>query len=180
MKKLVLLALSIAIAAYIVGWLTLRRPVIGSPAPPQILSAKIARASSTNAIVSPVVQVAASDIEKVAWLEKLGQVPTNGTRKDWDLAQRTSWWGKRLDPKEFWKSRVVWCDKSAVATASAHGRIFPPIPYDDPQFHLYSDQDVPPLHAGSEGDDVNGMYSDREKAFWWEFSKTHPIPPEKI
>jgi hypothetical protein len=121
-----------------------------------------------------------SDGKLVAWLEKLSQLPADASLRERYLAQRTSWWGKRLDPTQFWRGRVVWWDTSAANVASAHGRLFPPVPYDDPQFHSYSDKDLAPLRAGSEGTDVYAIYSDREKAFWWCFHKTHPMPPEQI
>src|ERR1035441_5443151 len=35
--------------------------------------------------------------------EQAGEVPKDATPFDWRLAQRTSWWGKPLDPKDFWK-----------------------------------------------------------------------------
>jgi hypothetical protein len=100
--------------------------------------------------------------------------------RDYYLVQWTSWWGKRLDPKEFWKGRVLWCDRSAVAAACSHGRLLPPIPYDDPLFRAISDQDYKPASAGAENYGGAGRSSSREAAFWDYFKRTHPMPPEQI
>jgi hypothetical protein len=121
-----------------------------------------------------------SDDSRLASLEKLGNVPEGATLGDWQLAKHTSWWGKRLDPKEFWKGRTVWCDKSAVAEAHARGRRYPPMPYADPSLLQISDQDREPILAGSEGWDAITIYSSREAVFWGYFNRTHPMPPEKI
>ena len=121
-----------------------------------------------------------SDILRIAWLEKLGQVPNGANVRDYYLAQRTTWWGKRLDPKEFWKGRVLWCDKSAVAAAVAHGRLLPPIPYEDPLFRSISDEDYKRRSAGAENYGGTALSSAREGAFWDYFNRSHPMPPEQI
>ena len=63
--------------------------------------------------------------ERLRWLEDLGQVPADADTVDWQLAQETSWWGKPLDPRVFWKGRTAWLDKAAESEARRHGRMFP-------------------------------------------------------
>src|SRR5689334_22640441 len=52
-------------------------------------------------------------------LERLGHVPESSVRgsregqRDWEVAEWTTWWGNRPDPKEFWKDRVIWNDDSS-------------------------------------------------------------------
>jgi hypothetical protein len=120
-----------------------------------------------------------SDAERVAWLESLGQLPPGASLHDRWLAQRTSWWGKRLDPKEFWKGRVVWCDQKAIAAAHAHGRGYPPIPYADPGTKQFPDVDHRPIPS-AEGFEIPYISSSREAVFWDYFNRTHPMPPERI
>ncbi len=122
-----------------------------------------------------------SQIGHLPWLETNGQVP-EGDRKlsDWQLAQTTSWWGKPLDPKEFWKGRVLWNDRKAMYDASRHGRAYPPIPYEDPSLpHYPNDEGV---HGRYIPDSPNIFYasSSKESGFWDKFDKTHPRPPDQI
>jgi len=117
--------------------------------------------------------------ERLARLERLGEVPEDSDTKDQYLAQYTSWWGKRLDPKEFWKDRTMWLDRSASMTARRHGRSYPPIPYEDPRFDSRSDQDRSTFPA-ADSLHIPYVLSDKEHAFWGRFVKTHPQPPESI
>ena len=127
-----------------------------------------------------------SNRERLQWLEKNGQVPEDAEYMDWYLSQKTSWWGKPLDPKKFWKDRPVWNDKSAVKDAQRHGRLFPPIPTDDPRYKdssrymTLSDNDTVLRSGGVEvaGYDFHGTY--REGFFWDDFGKTQPKPPEDL
>jgi hypothetical protein len=128
---------------------------------------------------SPAQTSATNTLERLARLERLGSVPEDADYLDWILAQKTSWWGKRLDPKAFWKGRVVWLDRSASMAAHRHGRYFPPIPYEDPGFSHKSDTDELTTH-GMDTSDVTFRITDRENAFWDQFAKTHPPPPEVI
>jgi hypothetical protein len=118
-------------------------------------------------------------LQRLARLEQLGQVPKDADLWDWSLAQKTSWWGKRRDPKTFWKDRVVWLDTSATQAAQRHGRAYPPIPYEDATFASRSDVDVSTLPA-ADSPDILYRLSDKENAFWDKFVKTHPKPPEYI
>lgn len=118
-------------------------------------------------------------VQRFTRLERLGQVPQDADLWDWSLAQKTSWWGRRLDPKTFWKDRTLWLDASAWQAARRHGRQYPPIPYDDPRFASRSDVDRSSMpSADSPG--VCCLRSDKENAFWDDFAKKHPQPPEYI
>lgn len=122
-----------------------------------------------------------SDAERLKYLEALGHLPFGATTKDMTLASKTTWWGKPLDPKAFWAGKVVWCDKTAKDEAAAHGRAWPPIPYEDPGLPSYPDDDG--FHAvgmGAEGVGANSAYSSKEVAFWCKFIATHPKPPEML
>ena len=79
--------------------------------------------------------------ERIALLEKLGYIPIPSDITDLLLADKTTWWGKRLDPKEFWKGKVIWNDRIAEFEANRRGRGYPPIPYDDPRFEHHSNID---------------------------------------
>ena len=119
--------------------------------------------------------------DRLRWLENLGEVPEYGEIEDYQLAQKTSWWGKPLDPKEFWKNRVVWLDKSADSAARRHGRSFPPIPYDDPSLPRYkNDPETHPGEGTIEGPNLDFHWTGGESAFWNKFTDTHPLPPESI
>jgi hypothetical protein len=121
--------------------------------------------------------------ERLRWLENNGEVPEDADYADKDLSQKTSWWGKPLDPKEFWKNRPIWIDRSATDEAQRYGRWFPPIPTDDPRYTTepryaqISDKDKV-IHSGGvevAGFDFHENY--RELVFWDRFSKTQPKPP---
>jgi hypothetical protein len=114
-------------------------------------------------------------------LELLGQVPEGDSKyDDWQRAQTTSWWGKPLDPKAFWKGRVLWNDKSATSDAQRHGRLYPPMPYEDTNRPPYPNDEG--IHGGYSTDGPNISYasSSKERAFWDRFDKTHPRPPEQL
>lgn len=116
---------------------------------------------------------------RLARLEQLGRVPENADVWDWSLAQKTSWWGKRIDPAQFWSGRPVWLDRANVLAAHQHGRFYPPIPYEDTRFKTRSNKDEPTM-ASPDSPDVTLYLTDEESAFWDLFSKTHPKPPESI
>lgn len=120
------------------------------------------------------------------WLERNGEIPEGDTDvRDWKLAQKTSWWGKPLDPQKFWSNRVVWDDKSAEDAAHRHGRGHPPIPTGFPSISAslprYPDDDGirRDMHDIG-GPNIAYATSSRESSFWDVFGKTMPHPPEKI
>lgn len=119
--------------------------------------------------------------DRLKWLESNGEVPIDADYTDWYLSQKTSWWGKPLDPKTFWKGRVVWEDKSADKEAQRHGRWYPPMPTNDPKYLQFSDKEVVSYSPGgveTANFDFHETY--REGVFWDQFSKTQPKPPEEL
>jgi hypothetical protein len=122
-----------------------------------------------------------SDSQRFAILERLGRLPKDADSKDARLAQKTTWWGKRLDPKTFWKDKVIWRDSFATAEALAHGRMWPPIPYDDPSLSQHPDEDrAYGKDFAAEGTASTSISSSKERAFWTKFMQSHPQPPEDI
>ncbi len=123
-----------------------------------------------------------SNEERFRWLEQLGEVPDYAeTPRDWTLAERTSWWGKPLDPMTFWQDRIVWLDNSADADARRHGRAFPPPPYQDPTLPHYKDETEAHDSAGTvEGPNLHFYWTSTEAAFWTKFAEEHPRPPDRL
>lgn len=121
-------------------------------------------------------------MERLRLLEKNGQLPDYAEMpKDWLLAQKTTWWGKPLDPKIFWKGRVLWLDASAVDSAHRHGRMFPPMPYKDASLpHYKGDADAHPNEGTIEGPNIDYHWTSEERAFWNKFVQTHPYPPAEL
>ena len=117
---------------------------------------------------------------KTKLLELLGRIPDEADSVDVLLAQKTSWWGKRIDPKAFWHNRTVWLDRSACQEAMRHGRSYPPIPFDDPAVAGLDDTDSGGNGFEIEGPNISYVSSYRERAFWDRFVKTHPHPPDDI
>jgi len=113
-------------------------------------------------------------------LEFLGEVPKDAVNGDlnWQLAQHTTWWGKPLDAKKFWKDRVVWLSVSAKADARRRGRFYPPLPFKDEKLPAYPNDER--LYGGGLDDPIKLVLSSTESAFWDNFNKTHPRPPEEI
>lgn len=121
--------------------------------------------------------------ERFRWLEKYGKVPEDADYGsiDWVLAQKTSWWGKRLDPREFWKDRVVWLDEAAQKAARSHGRFYPPIPCEYTWSKNYAADEG--INWGSfelEGPNIHYATSSAEGGFWDMFYKTNPTPPSDL
>lgn len=130
-----------------------------------------------------------SQRNRLAWLEMQGQIPTNGSPVDLELAPRTSWWGQRLDPKEFWEGKTVWNDRSAENEARRRGRVYPPIPV-----HLtnlvnrfplnsrdHAELVAAPWEGGLDSGPVIPYHStDAEGAFWNWFWMTKPKSPETL
>ncbi|NLB70084.1 MAG: hypothetical protein GX804_10480 [Lentisphaerae bacterium] len=118
--------------------------------------------------------------ERLALLESLGHLPDDRDWSDFEIGEETSWWGRRLDPKLFWKDKVIWLDGTAVGEAWSYGRAYPPMPYEDPSVQDRSDEDLPCSGFELESPNYNLALSAREIAFWDKFGKTHPLPPRKI
>lgn len=118
--------------------------------------------------------------ERIRLLERMGAVPDDGDAIEYALAESTSWWGKRLDPKTFWRDRVIWYDRTAEFEARRRGRGYPPIPSDDSSVAGRSDNDKRPQGVSVEGPTIRFVYSEKESAFWDKFIKTHPHPPEDL
>ena len=125
-----------------------------------------------------------SNAERIALLERLGHLPDDPDYpSDYRLAENTTWWGKRLDPMEFWKDRVVWLDNSADFAARRHGRGYPPMPYDEPSLTNRNDTDwggKGSVTSWDTGWEPGFVFSEREMVFWGEFGKTHLQPPANI
>ena len=114
-------------------------------------------------------------------LEKLGYVPDDPNMSDYFYAEKTSWWGKRLNPEEFWKGRVVWYDDATVFEARRRGRGYPPMPYEDSSITNRPDIDKGGKGGVSlENPSPGFVSSEREKVFWINFRTSHPNPPNHI
>ncbi len=126
-------------------------------------------------------------------LQRLGEVPegasfaTREGMRDWRIAAYTTWWGKKLDPRQFWKQRTIWNDDSAQSAALRRGRAYPPIPTHltnaVPPFSIsasrYKDV-VAPVTGPDSGPYIPYHFSDAENAYWDWFAKTHPRPPAHL
>ncbi len=124
-----------------------------------------------------------SDRERLRHLENLGHVPEDGDWDDFRLAQKASWWGKRLDPKTFWTNRVIWLDESATRAAKSLGRQYPPMPFDDPTIPRVPGEENDWDGAGVmslEGPNIEYRLTAREGRFWDKFVRTCPKPPEDL
>lgn len=119
--------------------------------------------------------------DRVAWLEALGYVPEDADDVDWELAAKTSWWGRRLDPIAFWSGHLIWQDSNSIQRAHQRGRGYPPIPkYFSTQLKAISDDDMRVGIDSLDGPRNRFRISDRERCFWDWYSKTHPQPPEAL
>jgi hypothetical protein len=96
------------------------------------------------------------------------------------LSGVTSWRGKPLDPKEFWKGKTIWLDTTALLAAQKHGRFYPPIPFGEKKFSSYPEKDITGSSGGSEAGGTLYYWNDREAAFWSDFERTQPRPPEEL
>lgn len=116
----------------------------------------------------------------LAEMERLKELPLHANARDRRIAQMTSWWGKPLDPKAFWKNKTIWLDIKAKEAANRVGRLYPPIPFGDNKFSSYSETDITGLSAASEGDAPAYHFNNRERAYWSDFERSHPLPPEEL
>jgi hypothetical protein len=183
MKRLILIV-CLAASSFYIGWL------LSVPSPSQkgrshpdadITPMRAADPVAANKVIQKLPDLAArkrmSQADRLRSLEEYGEVPAESDEVDWLLAPNTSWWGKPLDPKEFWKGRIIWLDSSAQRAAQRRGRSFPPMPYDNSRFSKRSDKDFAGFPT-AEGPNTPFHFSDKENVFWSDFYKTHPIPPE--
>lgn len=113
-------------------------------------------------------------------IRSAGELPKNATERDRALAEQTTWWGQPLDPREFWKGRTVWLTTEVKAAANRHGRQYPPIPFGDQKFSSLSEKDIAKRWGVAEGESTVYHYSEREVAYWSDFERTHPLPPEEL
>jgi hypothetical protein len=115
-------------------------------------------------------------------LEKAGKVPSNASPEDWQLAQKTTWWGKPVDPARFWTNRTAWLGPRVMQDANAYGRTYPPIPTTaDTSWIPHFDQEQDCSGIGSVDDAGPRFWSNaRESAFWNRWILSHPRPPEDI
>ena len=121
-----------------------------------------------------------ADGDRIEWLERRKIVPEDADDKDWQLAKRTSWWGKPIDANEFWKGRTLWNDRAAQRNAMRHGRRYPPIPSGHTEFVDRPLKDIELTMAAVDGPSMSLYGNYREHAFWAHFDKTHPMYPEEI
>jgi hypothetical protein len=117
---------------------------------------------------------------RISRMELMGEMPQGATPRDRRLAETTSWFGKPLDPKAFWKDKPVWLDTSAQVAAYRHGRLYPPIPFGEQKFASYSEQDVEEVSDGPDSGYDADYSNERERAYWSDFVPTHPRPPEDL
>lgn len=136
----------------------------------------------TNQVASPSLaqRQAMTKAQHLQWLENYGKVPMDADQAEWELSKKATWWGKPLDPKTFWKDKVLWMDDVARREAYGHGRRFPPIPFEDPVFAHRPNKDFLGETAGPDSPDQRLFQTDKENAFWDKFLKNHPRPPEDI
>jgi hypothetical protein len=114
-------------------------------------------------------------------LQFAGRLPDDERPGDADLAEQAHWWGRRIDPVQFWSNKTVWRDALADAEAARYGRSYPPIPFSLPLLTNYSDRDIHGRSIDlSGGSFPSYVRSEREGAFWSEFSRKFPLPPARI
>jgi len=185
-KSIVLYAGIIAAVMVGAGWVWLGqpgRPVATMRRQPIDIS-QINYLTNGSMVLLPVAQRdKMSAKERLRWLEKYGQVPEDADYGsiDWVLAQNTSWWGRRLDPNNFWKGRVVWLDDSAQKSAQRHGRFYPPIPYEESWHTNYpGDEGIDWGSFQIESANIHYADSSKERGFWDNFNKTKPTPPSDL
>lgn len=113
-------------------------------------------------------------------LEKLGHLPNNPWPDEERLAEKTTWWGKPIDPVVFWNNRPVWHDP-ADHFANDRGRQNPPIPFWDPTLSACSKKDrQSSLSFNVEGYTPRYVGNDYEDNFWSKWSRMLPRPPYLI
>jgi hypothetical protein len=157
--------------------------VVAPPPVPGFSRSQLSITTAQVVFLSRTERAALTDEEHLSFLESFGSIPEDSKRgedwRDWHLATRTSWWGRKLDPKEFWKARPVWLDESAKFEALRHGRLYPPIPYAVPELvSKLSDDDVLLQSADPRHPKSPPRWSVREREFWKTFLDRHPKPPE--
>lgn len=165
----------IALLVCLSCWLISHNHIVRTKATPNHLLV------STQLNSSFLVHISAEQTRRLQELEKSGQIPVGDHQLiDWQLAQQTTWWGKPLDAKLFWKGRVLWNDKAAMVDAHRFGRAYPPMPYDDTNLPPYPNDEG--VHGTYLPDSRNVLYasSTKERAFWDRFDKTNPRPTDQI
>ena len=114
-------------------------------------------------------------------LEKLGHLPNEPWPDEERLAEKTTWWGKPINPAVFWRDRPVWKDRDVSWAANSRGRQCPPIPFDDPDMSKFPTNDTQNKgSAGVEGYTPAYVENLRERNFWAKWYYMLPQPPYLI
>jgi hypothetical protein len=90
--------------------------------------------------------------------------------------ETNGWWGQPMDPKVFWRDKVVWLDAVAIDAARQRGRRMPPPAFDDSAMSLESYSSL--IIDGAEGARER-LYA-HECRFWVKWTALLPRPPGDI
>src|SRR3954470_7581373 len=120
-----------------------------------------------------------SGAARLELLEALGRVPEDAELADWEIATKTSWWGKPIDAELFWRGRIVWLDATNRRDAHRFGRLYPPVP---PGMHApkYKNDKDSRVTLGPEAPNIPYVSNSSERGFWDMYSKAHPRPPNEL
>lgn len=83
--------------------------------------------------------------------------------------ETNGWWGQPMDPKVFWRDKVVWLDAVAIDAARQRGRRMPPPAFDDSAMSLESYSSL--IIDGAEGARER-LYA--HECRFWEMDSTSP------
>ena len=189
MKRIACTAVFLVVTGGLVVWLAHRKNAVKQfpptpitvAEPPATVVHKVAEGTNVPSAPSLITRKQMSDSERLRFLEHNGEVFKDADIHEYQLAQRTTWWGKPLDPRNFWKGRVLWLDADARNAAHRRGREFPPMPYKDltlPSFR--NDDGVDWSWSTPDGPNIHYAMSSEEGAFWVRFRSSHPKPPEDL
>ncbi len=125
---------------------------------------------------------AAREIDaSVLQLERLGHVPEGSGIRTWRYAEKTSWWGKKFDPAEYWRNKVPWWSPFD-RTCTLRGRAQPPALFEDPSISAPDIDRQWSLADAHNPDNPSPRFvdNDRESAFWNKWAHLLPQAPGEI
>lgn len=111
-----------------------------------------------------------TDPGAVGWNEPLG-TPRNGF-------ETNAWWGKPMNPSEFWQGKTVWLDARCLMSLKERGRKWPPPAFDDVPTSLRLSNYCAWVADGSPAALTN--ICNAEHNWWNRWLALLPKPPEDI
>ena len=119
-------------------------------------------------------------VNTVLKLEREGRAPKWADPAVLRLAMRCTWWGRPLEPREFWSDKPMWQGMTVADDAHRQGRLHPPIPFDGLPRGAGGGARETLSRGDLDSEQAVMLYSAEEAAFWSRWGRILPEHPDDI